>query len=46
METFLKTKKETKLRNHNITARAALTHGSEAWVMKQRERNNVQKQHR
>ena len=31
--------KETKLRIHNITAKAALKFGSEAWV--RRERNNV-----
>ena len=30
-------KKETKLRIHNITARAALKFGSEAWVLKKRE---------
>ena len=29
--------KETKLRIHNITAKAALKFGSEAWVLKQRE---------
>ena len=29
--------KETKLRNHNITAKAALKFGSEAWVLKKRE---------
>ena len=29
--------KETKLRIHNITARAALKFGSEAWVLKKRE---------
>ena len=33
--------KETKLRIHNITAKAALKFGSEAWVLKKRERNNV-----
>ena len=37
--------KETKLRIHNITAKAALKFGSEAWVLR-KERNNVQKQHR
>ena len=30
--------KETKLRIHNITAKAALKCGSEAWVLKKRER--------
>jgi len=29
--------KETKLRIHNITAKAALIFGSEAWVLKKRE---------
>jgi len=29
--------KETKLRIHNITAKAALTFGNEAWVLKKRE---------
>ena len=33
--------KETKLRIHNITAKAALKFGSEVWVLKKRERNNV-----
>jgi len=33
--------KETKLRIHNITAKAAMKFGSEAWVLKKRERNNV-----
>jgi len=28
---------ETKLRIHNITAKAALTFGSKAWVLKKRE---------
>ena len=32
--------KETKLRIHNITAKAALKFGSEAWVLG-KERNNV-----
>jgi len=32
--------KETKLRIHNITAKAALAFGSEAWVLK-KERNDV-----
>ena len=30
--------KETKLRIHNITAKAALKFGREAWVLKKRER--------
>ena len=29
--------KETKLRIHNITAKAALKFGSDAWVLKKRE---------
>jgi len=29
--------KETKLRTHNITAKAALKFGSEAWILKKRE---------
>jgi hypothetical protein len=29
-------KKETKLRIHNITAKAALKFGSEAWVLKKK----------
>jgi len=29
--------KETKLRIHNITAKAAVKFGSEAWVLKKRE---------
>jgi hypothetical protein len=29
--------KETKLKIHNITAKAALKFGSEAWVLKKRE---------
>ena len=31
------TNKETKLRIHNITAKASLKFGSEAWVLKKRE---------
>ena len=31
--------KETKLRIHNITAKAALKFGSEAWVLRKRENN-------
>jgi len=38
--------KETKLRIQNITAKAALKFGSEAWVLRKRERNNVWKQNR
>jgi hypothetical protein len=30
--------RETKLRIHNITAKAALKYGSEAWVLKKREK--------
>ena len=34
--------KETKLRIHNITAKAALKFGSEAWVLKKREERRVE----
>jgi len=34
--------KETKLRIHNITAKAALKFGSEAWVMKKREEQGLE----
>ena len=34
--------KETKLRIHNITAKAALKFGSEAWVLKKREEQRLQ----
>jgi len=34
--------KETKLRTHNITAKAALKFGSEAWVLKKREEQPLQ----
>ena len=34
--------KETKLRIHNITARAALKFGSEAWVVKKREEQRLE----
>jgi len=34
--------KETKLRIHNITAKAALKFGSEAWVLKKREEQCVE----
>jgi len=33
--------KETKLRIHNITAKAALEFGSEAWVLKKREEQRL-----
>ena len=33
--------KETKLRIHNITAKAALKFGSEAWVLKEREEQRL-----
>ena len=34
--------KETKLRIHNITAKAALKFGSEAWVLKKREERSLE----
>jgi len=34
--------KETKLRSHNITAKAALQFGSEAWVLKKREEQRLE----
>jgi len=34
--------KETKLRIHNITARAALKFGSEAWALKKREEQRLE----
>ena len=34
--------KETKLRIHNITANAALEFGSEAWVLKKREKQRLE----
>jgi len=34
--------KETKLRIHNITAKAALKFGSEAWVPKKREEQHLE----
>ena len=34
--------KETKLRIHNITAKAALKYGSEAWVLKKREEQRLE----
>ena len=33
---------ETKLRIHNITAKAALKFGSEAWVLKKREEQHLE----
>ena len=34
--------KETKLRIHNITAKAGLKFGSEAWVLKKREEQRLE----
>jgi len=34
--------KETKLRIHNITAKAALQFGSAAWVLKKREEQRLE----
>ena len=34
--------KETKLRIHNITAKAALKFGSEAWVLKKRQEQHLE----
>ena len=34
--------KETKLRIHNITAKAALEFGSEVWVLKKREEQSLE----
>ena len=34
--------KQTKLRIHNITAKAALKFGSEAWVLKKREEQRLE----
>ena len=34
--------KETKLRFHNITAKAALKFGSEAWVRRKREEQRIE----
>ena len=43
METFWKTNEQkTKLRIHNITAKAALKFGSEDWVMKKREEQRLE----
>jgi len=37
--------KEKKLRIHNITAKAALKFGSEAWVLKKREEQHLEAAH-
>ena len=37
-----KMNKKTKLRIHNITAKAALQFGSEAWVLKKREEQRLE----
>jgi len=37
-----KINKETKLRIHNITAKAVLKFGSEAWVLKKREEQRLE----
>ena len=34
--------KETKLRIHNITAKAALIFGTEAWVLKKRDEKRLE----
>jgi hypothetical protein len=34
--------KETKLRLHNITAKAALKFGSEVWVLKKRDKQRLE----
>ena len=34
--------KETKLRIHNVTAKAALKFGSEAWVLRKREEQRLE----
>jgi len=39
------TNKETKLRIHNITAKAAVKFGSEAWVLKKREEQRLEAAH-
>jgi len=38
----IKLKNETRLRIHNITAKAALKFGSEAWVLKKREEQRLE----
>jgi hypothetical protein len=47
MKTFWKTNdyKETKLRIHNITAKAAFKFGSEAWVLKEQDEQGLQGAH-
>ena len=40
--TWKKMNKETKLRIHNITAKAALKFGNEAWVLKKREEQRLE----
>ena len=37
--------KETKLRVHNITAKAAMKFGSEAWVLRKREEQRLEAAH-
>ena len=37
--------KETKVRIHNITAKAVLKFGSEAWVLKKREEQRLEAAH-
>jgi len=37
--------KETKLRIHNITSKAALKFGSEAWELKKREEKRLESAH-
>jgi hypothetical protein len=37
--------KETKLRIHNITAKAALKFGSEVWVLKKRNKQRLEAAH-
>jgi hypothetical protein len=36
---------ETKLRMHNITAKAALKYGSEAWVLNKRDKHRLETAH-
>ena len=43
METFWKTNEQrNKVKIHNITAKAALKFGSEAWVLKKREERRLE----
>ena len=42
LRTIILTLKETKLRIHNITAKAALKFGNEAWVLKKREEQRLE----